>query len=297
MGNIKIKESDSMISDTLATGAGSEVDPKVPHFAMYDPASGLTARIEKTDWNKEVLPIHEEHVHQFEFNTHMARSLTTSTTLTVAAPASSYQVTVASVAGLAVGNKIQLRTTTYREFDYLRIQAINGLVIDLDRRIDQAYPIGSIIERFSLDLNVAGTLAAPISYKYYPRPGKVQHLENLIVYIRSALQPYDSYFGGIAGLTNGVHFRKYNGATATYTGLDVVRVNQRFKQSGWYVEYGDRSSPADAYSTLAKINLLQFSSTMRRLVASAGDYFEILVQDDLTSLVGFECKVAGHEEI
>lgn len=297
MANISVREATTTVSETRAMGTGTAEDPKTPGFFLYDPTTGLKLRVEKTDWDKEVLPVHQEHVHQFEFNTHLAQPLAFSTTLTAAMPVNTYQATLASVTGLQVGHKIQLRTSTYREFDYMRVQAINGLVVSFDRRVDRNYPIGAEVERFGLDLNDLGSLASPVSFKYYPRPGKVQHLESLIIYIRSNLQPYDSYFGGIAGLTNGIHFRKYNGALSTYTGLDVIRVNQRFKQSGWNVKYGDRSSPADAYSTLAKINLLNFSSTMRRLVEEEGDYFEALVQDDLTGLVGLECKIAGHEEI
>lgn len=301
MANILIQEADDTASRTLATGSGTDIDPKIPGLHIIDPASGLIMGLEQTDWGKNVLPIHDEHVHQFEFNTHMAKPTDTpfTATLTAQAAVNTYQLTLSTVTGLAVGNKLQLRTSdgTQREFDYIRVQAINGLIVDIDRRLDKTYAIGSVVERFTLDLNVNGSLATPVSFKYYPRYGKVQHLENLIVYIRSALQPYDSYFGGIDGLTNGIHIRKYNGATSEYQGFDVVRVNQRFVQSGWNVSYGDRSSPADAYSTLAKINLFKFSSSMRRLVQSDGDYFEVLVQDPLSTLDGFEFKIAGHEEV
>lgn len=287
------------VKNFKATGDGEALTPFIPAHSIYDPVNNLGFEFEQTDWGKIILPVHAEHVHSLDFNTHMARPTSTAftATLTAEAAVNSYQITLNTVTNLAVGNKIQLRTATFREFDYLRVQAINGLVVDLDRRIDRTYPIGATVERFTLDLNTNGTLAAPISYKYFPRYGKVQHLEEIVVYMRSAAQPYDSFFGGIAGLTNGIHLRKFNGANSTYQGLDVIRVNQRFRQSGWNVEYGDRSSPADAYSTVARLNLLNLASSMRRLSQPNGDYFEVLIQDNLSTLVGFEMKVIGHEEL
>ena len=299
MANLKIREADTTISEVRGSGTGTALDPKIPHHALIDPANGAVARMEVDNAGRPVLPVHDEHVHEFSFNTHLAKPTDTPfvTTLTSAAPANSYQLELASVTGLAVGNKIQLSTTEYREFDYIRVQAINGLVVDIDRRIDRDYPIGSTVERFTLDLNVSGSLAAPVSFKYFPRPGKIQHLETMLVYIRSTAEPYDSSFGGIATLANGLHIRKFTGATGEFQGEDVVRVNQRFIQSGWNVRYGDRSSPADAYSTTAFLNTLNLTSSMYRLIADDGDYFEVLVQDNLTTLAGFEFKVSGHEEL
>lgn len=297
MANIPVIDATGIAVSTKATGTGTPGDPFIPAFQLIDPVTGLAATIRSAEWGEALLGIHSVHAHSRPFITHLSKDSGTSTTLAVAASANDYVIDVVSATGIVAGNFIEVKTPTTREPDSIKVVSVATNEITLAKHLDNDYPIGTTINKVTLEMNVLGTMASPVNFNYYPRAGKVMHLEYISISIRSETQPYDSDFGDLDELINGIHIRKYIGSSSSYQTLHMIRSNQAMITQGFTVNYGDRSSPADAYSTYGYFNYLAQTSGMVRLDDDGGDFFQCMVHDDLTDLAAMRIIVGGHEEI
>lgn len=239
--------------------------------------------------------VHMAGVHTSLINDSFHQHTATSTTLTAASSIGDTSITVASVAGFAAGDYIQIGGHS-GDITYTKIIAIVGLVISLNRPLGHIRPIGATVEKILLDISgLIGSMASPQSYKIFPSSGQVWHIERMMLEMVHATAGDLALFGDIVALTNGVILRRYDGGTATFNTFTVWNSNEDIFLDTADIRFLARSGGGGNYATISFGSFADIGVTVK-LDAAAGDYLEILVQDDITALTNFKVKVQGHLE-
>lgn len=242
------------------------------------------------------LNVHDADVHREIINRRFHRHTTPSTTLTVAAVGGTdYQITVASSTGFAVNDYVHIQNGSV-ELVHPQITAIAGNVLTLDRRVDNDHPIGTTVQKAIQNMIEVGTIAAPISYQIAPLSGEIWHLTKISIAMGHTSAGDLGTFGNIAGgLTNGVLLRHYDGTTGHFTTFTNWKTNGDIDVDTGGVKFPVRSGGGGTYGT-SSIGLFSDAGAIVYLDGTAGDYIEILVQDDLSSLSLFIAEMQGHYE-
>lgn len=244
---------------------------------------------------KGALNIHDADVHNVPVNEYFSRPLGVSSTLSVAAAVGDTQITVVNGAVFAVGDFLG-SVGFPSESIFKQITVIAGNVLTLDAPLDNAYPIGTQVDTFQINMNVLGTLAAPVSYKFIPANGQIWHIVRFLFSMTHGTAGDLGLFGNLPKLTNGAVLRGYDGATGTFRTFMNVKSNADLKNNMYDVEFDARSGGGGTYGTSGRGSIKIGTGAVPVLNSSAGDYFEILIQDDLTALASFRTKVQGHIE-
>lgn len=229
------------------------------------------------------------------FNEYAHQHTGVSSTLAVATPAdgSATSIEVVNGAIFTVTDSIQISNGT-TELTFAQIQAIAGNVLTLDRRIDNAHPIGTTVEKVIFDLSVAGTLAAPQEYIIKPEGTSVCHVERLVLSMVHPTAGDMGLFGNLNPLPNGVLIRSR--IDGKYRTLTNWKTNDEIKDDAYELLFNQRSGGGGSYGTSALWALSTFGVEVR-LDAATNDQLEIYVQDDLSLLTHFSVKAQGHYEV
>ena len=218
------------------------------------------------------LNVHDADVHRIVINRAFSQQSATTTTFSSAATAGDTQIVVASATGFAVGDFIQMYGATDIEPVHRRITAITGTTFTLDGPLDNSYAIGESVYIEIINMAQIGTLASPQSFKVKPMIGEVWHLTRILIEMTHTSAGDNTY----ATFTNW----KTNG--------DIVT-------DMYDVTYAARSGGGGAYGTNAR-GTFKNAGAIVYLDGTAGDYLEILIQDDISSLTSFRIKAQGHVE-
>ena len=241
------------------------------------------------------LNIHDAHPHVLIINEKFHQHTATSTTFAVDAPAGSTSITVASATGFAVGDPIHIEDGVI-ETNHPIITVITGNVFTLDRPLDNSFAIGDTITKTIQNMAVVGSLATPQSFKVMPQSGIVWHLMRILIQITHSTSLGDNgLFGDLPALTNGVLVRRYDGTSGLYQTFTDWKDNGDIMSDMYDVHYSTRSGSKGSYGTNARGTFFA-SGAVVRLDGTAGDFLEILVQDDLSGLDVFRINAQGHIE-
>ena len=249
------------------------------------------------DEGTPALNIHDADIHEVPVNEYFHRHTGVNTTLTAATTGGvSTSITVASVTGFAIGNLLHITDGNY-EVTFQKITNIAGLVITLDRPLDQSFAIGDTVSQVVINMNVLGTLAAPVSYKITPHPNQIWHIVSFILGITHSTAADDSAFGDIAALTNGVVLRGYNAASGQYRTFTNWKSNGDIKMDMGNVVYTDKAG-GGLFGVTGDGSIRERTGAAPRIDSTGitTDFLEILIQDDLTALTSLRLKAQGHIE-
>jgi len=238
--------------------------------------------------------VHDGDVHRFIVSKIFGQPTATATTLAADVSSGSTQVTLTSATGFAVGNRIRI-TGECTENICGQITVLVGDVATLDRPLDNSYLSGDSVTKMIPSMNVSGTLASPESFKVVPPSDEVWHLAEMLIEMTHGTAGDNGLFGDLSALTNGVVLRKYDGATSSYFTFAIWKTNSDIVLDMYNIVYAARSGGGGSYGTNAKASFKNTGAIVY-LNGVAGDYLEILVQDDLTGLDSFRIKVQGHKE-
>ncbi len=203
-------------------------------------------------------------------------------------------VTVADTTGFAVGNPIVIRDAAgdIRESRFVITDLVVNTSITVDRPIDIAYTTSALLELVIDNMNVVGTLAAPLIYTVTPPSDEVWHIARVLISITDNAAFDDTRFGSIAGgIANGLTIRENKTALNTLTNW---KTNQGMVEDMYDVEYSE-SAPAGSDGLRGRFTLKK-AGVIVRLDGSVGDSLEVLIQDDLSALDLIRMKAQGHKE-
>lgn len=241
------------------------------------------------------LNIHDPHVHTEIVNHQFRQNGTTvATTIASAVTAGDTSITVASATGITVGMKLLIGDSP-DERHVSTVTSVTGApTIQLDFPLDNSYAIGEAVIDVLTSMNVTGTLAAPKSYKIAPLVTEIFHITSLQLAMTHGTAGDNGLFGNLTALTNSVVLRKYDGLTTTFETIAVWKSNGDIVVDGFEIAYASRSGGGGAYGTNAKWETANLSGAIIQLDGSNGDYLEILIQDDLSTLDDFIMHAQGH---
>lgn len=217
-----------------------------------------------------------------------------STTLTLAISKGDTNIDVVNASVFSVGDFIHLGPGVETiEPIHPEITAITVNNVELDRPLDNDYINGTTILKAIVDLNTTiGSLVAPISYKYFPQAGRIEHIHRIISSMIHPSAADDSKFGDMVALINGVVFRaQIGGILGTFTNW---KSNRDLILDMVDVIYTDKAGPG-LFGTRARGSFSELDVAIV-LDQSQGDFLEILIQDNITALSSFRIKAQGHVE-
>jgi len=216
-----------------------------------------------------------------------------STTIATSQNAGDTTITVVDGSDFAVG-------------EYLTIQQGNNLLdnhfevtakpdtneITLDMPIDIALDDTAVVKKVLDSMNVNGSLASPQIFRLKPPEDEVWHITRLLFTMEDDVAMDDGKFGGLTALTNGVVFRRFN--DGVYTTFANFKSNRKFMDSMYDVEYNPKA-PAGTYGLRGRWTLTK-AGVVIRLDGSTNDELQVLVQDDISGLLGMHITAQGHKE-
>ena len=258
----------------------------------YDGAGNpLSSYLDNT--GKYVLNVHDADVHNILINRHFVNFDTATENPTVAIVSGDTIILVADTTGFIVGGTIVIKDAAgdVREHHFVVTAVVANTSITVDRPIDNAYTTSATLEVVSMNMNVVGSLAAPISYILKPPVDEVWHIVRILLSITDASAMDDALFGGLPALTNGVTIREVRSNTTTLTNW---KANKDMKEDMYDVDYALKA-PAGFYGLNGRWTFKNAGVALR-LDGAEGDFIEVLIQDNLTGLVTFRVKGQGHIE-
>ena len=178
------------------------------------------------------------------------------------------------------------------EFRLHTIVAKVGNIVDLDSPLDSTHADGETVELVEVNMNPASSFAAPKIYSIDPHSSVPHsHIKRILIEIISAVAGDDTKFGGITALTNGVVIRTKVGGV--YKTISNWKSNGDMKEDFHDLNYDDRASASGDYAASGRWTFSAMGLSIS-LDGAAGDEFQIVVQDNLSSLVSFKVKAQGH---
>lgn len=286
--------------DQVLINDGWKDKAKVRLIDNNDTTYSLSTRVtgtlgEKINSFDSALNVHDPHGHHTVVHEQFHQHTTTTTTFATNATAGDTSITLANATGFAVGNYLHLEDGVI-ENNHPQITALVGTLATLDRPLDNNYSIGDTITKTLQSMNVVGTLASPQSFKVNPPANEVWHLEHIAMEMTHATAGDNGLLGNLPALSNGVVMRVYDGATGKFRTISNWKTNSGIVLDGYTVSYAARSGGGGAYGTNANGNIYDNSGAVIRINGATGDYIEILVQNDLSSLLSFRQRLLGHIE-
>ena len=239
------------------------------------------------------MDVHIADVHEVPVSDYMHLHDGITTTLTTAIAVGDTSINVVSATGFVVGHHVHILNGN-NELLFPKITGIAANVITVDSPFSNAFTIADTsIEHVIINIaNTVGSLAAPISYKVMPTAGEHYHLLRLIGSAVCDSDNDDGTFCGLPALANGCVIRKYDGTTGKFSKFTAWHDNNDIISDMFDVVYSD--APKFGKFGLRFRWTLSKVGVAIKLNGDAGDYIEILIQDDLTGLEIFNLMVHGH---
>lgn len=243
------------------------------------------------------LNIHHADVHRQVFNQFLHFDTATVTTLTAAGVAEENGVTVASVAGLAVGHRVRVQNGDF-EPTFFQIMSITGNDLGLDMPLTFDHPIGATVTRIITNLAEPGltttaTPENPIIFKSTLPPGRRVHLTTLTTVITDATAMDFTTFGGRAALTYGLVLQAITGGQLV--NFTNWKRNLDLESDAFPVNYQEKVGGGE-FGLSSAYGIKENTSAIVFLDSALGDQFRAVVQEPLTDLTRFLIKLQGHYE-
>lgn len=171
------------------------------------------------------------------------------------------------------------------------ISSISGTTINLGSPVDHGFTSGAYVMFANWNISLAnGSAISPVMYKIQPPAGVKWHIYTIIASMEDNDVMYDSTFGGIPALTNGIAARIVNGHTKQ---LFLISNNGGFKEYGFQVDY-DGKVPSGTYAMFAEKQYPVKNGVAIELDGNTGDRIEIPIRSNLINITKFAISIHGH---
>lgn len=206
-------------------------------------------------------------------------------------------VSVASTTGAVVGQRIGIFGGATRFF-FATILSVGAGSITFDTPLDFAFTSGSGVAYSNTDISDAnGSLVSPVIYEVPNSAqigsGAVIDVTRLMFKVKCSTTPeFDEFCDISGGLTNGIVLRKkVNGVATNYWN---IKKNSDFSLLAYDLQLYDSSPPLNINGVTSRLTYGGQSKHGVVIRLQPQESLQLIVQDDLTSLVDFEIMVEGH---
>ena len=248
------------------------------------------------DSHHGALDIHDADVHNVPFNEFFHEHTGVETTIAVAVTKGDTAITVDDATEILVGNTLQIENSIV-ETTFPTVTIKVGNILTLDRPLDFSFSIGDTVEVVDSEMKVNATLAAPRAFRLIPDGNQLWHVISITISIIHTSTGDDSKFGDADALINGLVFRGYNATMDQYRTLTNWKTNGDIGLDFGDLVYTDKAG-GGFHGTKGIVSIKERSGAVPSIDGSKGDYLEILVQDQLLTLLGangsVRAKAQGH---
>lgn len=269
MTTLKIKDGDGATKYLLTGGVGTVGDPFIPiqDVNIQDQHSPVL-----------IVPFHDT-------------AATTALTASVAIDGMIFSVV--SATGFTVGEYLTVYNEAGGRWYQGRIISISALDITVDTPIDFPYQSGDSISAGSTHLNVDGSVTPQVFSIRAPDPGIpiVGDITRLIFILETATDPDWPDFGDLAALTNGIVLRKTDG---TYHNIFNIKSNAEIAAIMYDFEKIDKIAQLGTYGLKGRLTFGGQNKIGVVVRLDIDEDLELIIQDDLTSLLDFRVIAEGH---
>ena len=270
-----------------ADGSASDVEDINPLPVVLRDTSGNAVRVTNGGLDINIQDQHTKVIHGF-----FAKLTATPTTLSVAASAGDYTLTVTNTAGFVDGAQLELVDAAGTAMFATQLGAISGNTLTIDTPVERPFAIGATIFPMNTNMKVDGSSTVQI-FQFGP-VGLVFEVDitRVMGYLQSSTTMDDGKFGGITALTKGCVFRKNNG-DGTYYNYGNAKTNGALSMANFDFAYTAKA-PGGSYGARWRGTFAGPSKRGVTIRLSAGESLEWLIQDDLTGLDVFNLMAQGH---
>lgn len=211
--------------------------------------------------------------------------------ITLAAPTvvGGYTLSLVAGHGVVAGNVLCLKENGRYFQALVPTGGVSGNTITITTPIDHIFTVAAQGFRSNAEMNVNGSVT-PVVFAVTPPAGTKWHIRGMDLSMLDNTAMDDSTFAGITALPKGLVFRKKNG---DYHSFFNIKTNGEFALRATTYEYSAKA-PAGFYGLNVEFDFLGHFGTVVMLDADAGDYLEVLVQDDLSAVNFFRATISGH---
>ena len=249
--------------------------------------NGLAAKV-----SKETLGVNVEFIHTNAVNQEFHQDTVIESNFAVPVTSQDRSFTVDDATGFAELDRIQIMNGVV-EPQFPTILDITGNVITIDRPIDLNYTTADGIRKIFTNLAVDGSVT-PQAFRITGEQSTALTQITRVLFEMSHSGSGDlGTFGGIDALTNGVIVRVFKGQFNFWKTIANWRTNGDIKRDMGLVTFDDRSGGNGVHGTSGLVSFLDFGM-VGEYDPDAGDFLEILIQDDLSDLDSFTVNAQGH---
>ena len=225
----------------------------------------------------------------------------TYSTSTIFAAINTNQITVSNITGFVVGQYLQLFSMSNNKFYLGNIIEINSNTIVLDTPLDNDFDIGTYVIGANKNLNVNGSVTTEIYSLRNATLGlgvlDIDFDITRLIFICETTSSVDlSKFGDmIGGIQKGVVLRRIDGENRN---IFNVKTNGDLANIMYDFAVQQATNPAQGQNGF--LGRLTFSGQEKMGVAlriKPGEDLQIIIQDDLSTLIKFYIIAEGHEVI
>lgn len=222
------------------------------------------------------------------FQYYLINEQKTDITLTAAISADDTVINVSAGHGFTAATGEYLVVRNGDQFSQFAVVSVATNAITIDIPAATGFPITSGVIRGNSSMNVDGS-STPVDFKYSSNhsgalsPTIPVDISAVVITMQHGSNvPDDGRFGGLGALTNGLYFRKVNGASVN---LGNYKTNQDFKDRGAFVEYTSKA-PAGTNGTSIEFDLEKSFGQVMRVDPRDTDYMLAQVRDDIDATAG-----------
>jgi hypothetical protein len=224
-------------------------------------------------------------------------TVTTTTALTVK---DTYTVDVASVTDFSLGDTIGIFSggldgNIEGAFYFGEVLNITGTTITIDSPMDTVFQIGSPVASLTKEMNVNGSVTPQVfSIQAGGATGTIDvDITRILPKMITTNPPEFSMFGDIVGgLTRGLVIRRVNGLTQNIVNW---KTNGEIANFMFDLDFYDQTRPQGVNGIVGRFTYAGQSKHGVAVRLDPGERLDIIIQDDLTSLLSFRMVAEGHE--
>lgn len=261
-----------------------------------DGTFSLATRLENVTVSESSLDVHVKAIHTNAVNQEFHQETATFSNFASTVTSQDRSFDVDDATGFAIGDIIQIENGTV-EPHFPTITNIVSNTITINRPIDRNYTTADGIRKVITNMAVLGSVGSPQAFSITGEQSTaLTHITRVIFEMTHAAGGDLSRFGDIlGGLTNGVVVRVFKGDPGVWKTITVWKTNADMKRDMYNVEFDDRSLGSGDFGTSGRATFTEFGMVGEYNPAE-GDKLELLIQDDLTTLITFKMNAQGHTE-
>lgn len=202
-------------------------------------------------------------------------------------------IVVEDSTGFVAGSQIDIQNGTKHIHHWRIVTDVTGNNITVDAPLDYDFPNGSVVNEGIANMNVDGSVT-PVVFVLTPKEDQVLHLLRMLIALEHSTAADDSLFGDLPALTNGVVIRVSNNGGTSFNTLTTWHKNKDMKEDMYDVTYTDKAGGGN-HGTNGRWTWKNVGNIIN-LDETENEIFQVVIQDDLTSLIDFQIKLQGHPE-